>query len=164
MAEKARLRVSPYARRTARELGIELDGLSGTGPGRRIVWRDVDAAYQKAQEAPAGGAAAGYYATADVRELLRALASLNGALTFSDFVRRAADRLNTPTVLGEDGVEGVLPQLRSGETAVLAVGAPADGRVRIHLAYDPRALTDGAAAALLRSMRERLENPLLMLA
>ena len=62
MAEKARLRVSPYARRTARELGIELDGLSGTGPGGRIVWRDVDAAYQKAQEAPAGGAAAGYYA------------------------------------------------------------------------------------------------------
>ena len=148
----------------ARELGIELAGLDGTGPGGRIVWRDVDAAYQKAQEAPAGCAAAGYYATADVRELLSALASLNGALSFSDFARRAADRLDTPVVLGEDGVEGVLPQLRSGETAVLAVGAPADGRARIHLVYYPRALADGEAAALLRSMRERLENPLLMLA
>jgi pyruvate dehydrogenase E2 component (dihydrolipoamide acetyltransferase) len=39
-----RVKASPLARRIASELGVELAGLSGSGPGGRIVRRDVEAA------------------------------------------------------------------------------------------------------------------------
>ena len=38
------IRASPVARRMARELGLELEALEGTGPGGRIVKADVEAA------------------------------------------------------------------------------------------------------------------------
>jgi pyruvate dehydrogenase E2 component (dihydrolipoamide acetyltransferase) len=40
----ARLRTSPLARRTARQHGIDLSTITGTGPGGRIVRADVEAA------------------------------------------------------------------------------------------------------------------------
>ncbi len=39
-----RLKASPLARRVARDLGVELDRLSGSGPGGRIIEKDVRAA------------------------------------------------------------------------------------------------------------------------
>jgi pyruvate dehydrogenase E2 component (dihydrolipoamide acetyltransferase) len=39
-----RVKASPVARRMARELGVELAGLEGSGPGGRIVKADVEAA------------------------------------------------------------------------------------------------------------------------
>src|SRR4051812_35454230 len=39
-----RIKASPVARRMARDLGLELGGLQGTGPGGRIVKADVEAA------------------------------------------------------------------------------------------------------------------------
>jgi pyruvate dehydrogenase E2 component (dihydrolipoamide acetyltransferase) len=53
----ARTKASPVARRMARELGLELAQLQGTGPGGRIVKADVEAAAKgdgaQAAEAPA---------------------------------------------------------------------------------------------------------------
>ena len=43
-AEGPRVKASPVARRLAKELGIELSGLSGSGPGGRIVKADVEGA------------------------------------------------------------------------------------------------------------------------
>ncbi len=40
----ARVRVSPVARRIAEEAGVDLRTITGTGPGGRIIKRDVDAA------------------------------------------------------------------------------------------------------------------------
>ncbi len=40
----ARIRASPLARRIARERGVELAGLSGSGPGGRVIRVDVEAA------------------------------------------------------------------------------------------------------------------------
>jgi pyruvate dehydrogenase E2 component (dihydrolipoamide acetyltransferase) len=50
-----RVKASPIARRMARDLGVELASLEGTGPGGRIVKADVEAAAQdgKKKEAPA---------------------------------------------------------------------------------------------------------------
>lgn len=45
-----RVKASPLAKKIAKEKGVELSGLSGTGPGGRIVAKDVEGA-------PAGGAA-----------------------------------------------------------------------------------------------------------
>jgi pyruvate dehydrogenase E2 component (dihydrolipoamide acetyltransferase) len=39
-----RVKASPLARRVAQELGVDLGGLSGTGPGGRIVRKDVESA------------------------------------------------------------------------------------------------------------------------
>ena len=39
-----RVKASPVARRMAREAGVDIDSLSGSGPGGRIVKADVDAA------------------------------------------------------------------------------------------------------------------------
>ncbi len=52
-----RVRTSPLARRTAREHGIDLSQVVGTGPGGRIVRADVDAAVASAASGPqpAGG-------------------------------------------------------------------------------------------------------------
>ena len=51
-----RVKASPVARRMARELGLELGGIDGTGPGGRIVKADVQAAAEdggaKTEEAP----------------------------------------------------------------------------------------------------------------
>ena len=52
-AGSGRVKASPVARRMASELGISLDGLVGSGPGGRVVKRDVESA------ASAGGARAG---------------------------------------------------------------------------------------------------------
>jgi pyruvate dehydrogenase E2 component (dihydrolipoyllysine-residue acetyltransferase) len=51
-----RIKASPLARRIARERGIDLSGLSGTGPDGRIVAEDVERA--EAAPAPAAPAAA----------------------------------------------------------------------------------------------------------
>src|SRR6185437_6322649 len=39
-----RVKASPVARRMAREMGLELGGIEGTGPGGRIVKADIEAA------------------------------------------------------------------------------------------------------------------------
>jgi pyruvate dehydrogenase E2 component (dihydrolipoamide acetyltransferase) len=48
-----RVKASPLARRMASEMGVDLSALSGSGPGGRIVKRDVESA------SPAGGAVGG---------------------------------------------------------------------------------------------------------
>jgi pyruvate dehydrogenase E2 component (dihydrolipoamide acetyltransferase) len=55
-----RLRTSPLARRLAEEKGIDLAAVAGSGPGGRIVKRDLDAAGAAGSTsgAPAGGMAA----------------------------------------------------------------------------------------------------------
>lgn len=50
--------VSPLARRRAREAGVSLDGVVGTGPGGRVVRRDVDRLVAAASAAAAVPAAA----------------------------------------------------------------------------------------------------------
>ena len=47
-----RIKASPLARKMAKELGVDLAGVSGTGPGGRIVKEDV----QQAESAPSGSA------------------------------------------------------------------------------------------------------------
>jgi pyruvate dehydrogenase E2 component (dihydrolipoamide acetyltransferase) len=51
-----RVKASPVARRMARELGVELARLEGSGPGGRIVKADVQAAAESGAPAPDDGA------------------------------------------------------------------------------------------------------------
>ena len=49
----ARVKASPVARRLAREAGLDLAALSGSGPGGRVIKRDVEAAARAAEAAAA---------------------------------------------------------------------------------------------------------------
>ena len=55
-ASEERVKASPLARRLAREEGLELSGIQGSGPGGRIVKRDIEEAVEKG--VPAAPAAA----------------------------------------------------------------------------------------------------------
>ena len=50
-----RVKASPLARRLASESGVELGGIQGSGPGGRIVKRDIEEAAQRAPAAAAAG-------------------------------------------------------------------------------------------------------------
>ena len=52
-----RVRASPVVRRLAREHGIELTGISGSGPDGRIVERDVRAVLERTEKGAPGGSA-----------------------------------------------------------------------------------------------------------
>ena len=56
-ADGDRVKASPLARRLAEAQGIVLSGLSGTGPGGRIVKADIDSASVKAPARPAAASA-----------------------------------------------------------------------------------------------------------
>src|SRR5439155_26136668 len=57
--ERGRVKASPLARRIARERGIDLGGLAGSGPGGRIVKADVQASLQVQPPPPAQAGGAG---------------------------------------------------------------------------------------------------------
>ena len=52
-AESARMIVSPLAARMAAESGLDLRSVQGSGPGGRIIKRDIEAALSQPQAAPA---------------------------------------------------------------------------------------------------------------
>jgi pyruvate dehydrogenase E2 component (dihydrolipoamide acetyltransferase) len=56
-AGDGRVKASPIARRIARERGLDLQGLSGSGPGGRIVKADVERALEAGVAAPAAAPA-----------------------------------------------------------------------------------------------------------
>ena len=59
--QEGRAKASPLARRLAREAGVELTGIQGSGPGGRIVKRDVE----DAEKGPAAGRAPTVYGAPD---------------------------------------------------------------------------------------------------
>jgi pyruvate dehydrogenase E2 component (dihydrolipoamide acetyltransferase) len=63
-----RIKASPLARRMAKEKGVDLATLSGSGPGGRIVKVDVEGAAPGAAPAPAGAPAAPAAPTAGAQE------------------------------------------------------------------------------------------------
>jgi len=51
---EGRVLASPLAKKLAKERGIDLSGLQGTGPGKRIVSRDLEGAKKVAPQVPSG--------------------------------------------------------------------------------------------------------------
>ncbi len=78
-ADEGRLRASPIARRLARERGVDLGDVNGTGPGGRIVERDV-LEYQppSVPAEPPGGVRASPIARRLARERGIDLSEING--------------------------------------------------------------------------------------
>lgn len=55
---ESRVRISPLARKTAMKLGVDYNGIKGTGPMGRIVQKDILAAAETAKTAPAAAVSA----------------------------------------------------------------------------------------------------------
>lgn len=62
--EYGRIFASPIARRLAREAGVSIDSISGTGPNGRIIRRDVEAAVAGRDSAPSPSSLAAQSASA----------------------------------------------------------------------------------------------------
>lgn len=67
--EDGRIKASPLARRLAAEAGLELRGVAGTGPGGRIIKRDIEAALAEVEVAPPAVAAQAAAALPEVEEI-----------------------------------------------------------------------------------------------
>ena len=127
--ENGRVKASPIARRMAKDLGVELASLQGSGPGGRIVKSDVEAAAkdggepeeepeEKPREAPkpvaSGDGGRGATTTEDLSRLQQTIARrmAESKATAPDFVitcevdmGAAVDfRKQLKTAAGEDGV------------------------------------------------------------
>lgn len=126
---------SPYARRLARERGLSLDVLQGTGPNGRIVAADI-AAYTARPAAPAaasGPQASALGTTIQLATLLQLLAGFADAdtpFTLEDVVLRAAgcalddvpetsSRAGAPVALEQKTGQLVFADIRKGSLGPL---------------------------------------------
>ncbi len=127
----ARRAVSPYARRLARERGIALEQLAGSGPSGRITAADVVAFVPRAAAAPAtasgpqASALATTIALAKLRDVLDNFGKADVPFSLDDAVLRAAgcalddvpaaNRLDgTPVALEHDRRQLVFADIRKG--------------------------------------------------
>jgi pyruvate dehydrogenase E2 component (dihydrolipoamide acetyltransferase) len=91
-----RIKASPLARRMARERGVELAGLTGTGPEGRIVAEDVERASVSAPAAPASPPAAPKAPPAAPRELPREIEQMPLSRIRTTIARRLTEAWTVP--------------------------------------------------------------------
>lgn len=169
-----RIKISPYARKCAREADIDFTGLTGTGPGGRIVKRDIDAEIQRlAQQLPAGRNLGIMTMEADIEaltDLLKKLPKNAKAPKLGDLLDRAirsagAEKEVTVAVtdLTEFAVELFLPEVPADCAAAVGLCDLEEDEVRLVLCYDRNTLTGRDAAELLTLACDRCAQPLLLL-
>lgn len=182
--ENQRIIATPYARKLAREAGIELDPIEGSGPGGRIKAADVAAALEAGPATQASSAtvpsaaAVSAIALADVDctaalALCERFAQAGEAFGLADFLTRAAAHSGHALAIqpATDTRAWLLPQLRGGK-ATLALGPvqpqfrpDADGNPALRQIAPVALATDPSldAADLLDRLVRALENPLRLL-
>jgi pyruvate dehydrogenase E2 component (dihydrolipoamide acetyltransferase) len=113
--------VSPAARRRARELGIDLAGLRGTGPRGRVVIADVEEHVATASPATAASGAGGSYPTTPPAPVAATAAGARSAADLRPVVVKALTRgwqsiphTNIGGELAADGLVGARAASASG--------------------------------------------------
>ena len=132
-ASDGRVKASPLARRIARERGIDLAALSGTGPEARIVAEDVERAAASAPAAGAPGAAPGEVEVEALsstrRTIARRLMEAWQAPVFqlgvtADMTRALELREQLLARVGEGGVRPTVSDLLTKLSAVALIRHP----------------------------------------
>jgi pyruvate dehydrogenase E2 component (dihydrolipoamide acetyltransferase) len=126
----ARVKASPLARRIARERGVDISALHGTGPEGRVVAEDVDRAVAAPAAAPAGAAVAAVPAgeveeialTSMRKTIARRLTEAWAAPVFqlvvsADMTRLLAVREQLVALTEEDGTKPTISDLLTKVTA-----------------------------------------------
>lgn len=106
-ADGERVKSSPLARKIAAEHGIELSGIEGTGPGGRIVRKDVEAAAQS------GGAK-----TQPASTESRAASALAAAAKAKSVGQTSAAPAPAAAVAAVAGPQAIQPVVREGDELV----------------------------------------------
>jgi len=161
----ARVFASPNARRLAREAGLRIDDLTGTGPGGRIIGRDVRAAHRAPALAPlpasaparTGGPQICVRATVRVRRLLRLRDRLNddgepGRISLDDLLVRAAARAHRLTRAMNPSAE---PDAHMDRDMDVAVAIPTDRGLVTPVLKGADGMPLSALAAALRDLSAR---------
>jgi pyruvate dehydrogenase E2 component (dihydrolipoamide acetyltransferase) len=171
-----RVRSSPAARKRAQELGVDIDALSGTGPGGRINIEDVEAAASGAKRAAGGNGvlekrepltrmrrAVAEAMTRSVREAPQFSISRDVDMTAASARRTAAGVSYTDVILAAAaGALRAHPRLRSryeGDATVtsekidVGIAVALDAGLIVPVVRD----ADRKDLAALRSEREALE-------
>jgi pyruvate/2-oxoglutarate dehydrogenase complex dihydrolipoamide acyltransferase (E2) component len=175
-------RTSPLTRRLARDLGVDLERVRGTGRGGRITRADVEAAARGRVPGPATLPLVHLTVAVDAEALL----DLEGGLP--DLVGRACSMVlradpGFNAALGGDAlavvhlnVDQLRPPVDPPAVAVLSFGAvlpqvvaTGDGiavrrRMRLTLSIDDRAVDGVTGARFLGRLKNALEQPLQVLA
>jgi len=99
-ADGDRVKSSPLARKIAAEHGIALTGIAGTGPGGRIVRKDVEAAVQSGADKPKAAASSES----------RAASALAAAVK--------SKVANPPAAAPAAGPQAILPVVRDGDELI----------------------------------------------
>jgi pyruvate/2-oxoglutarate dehydrogenase complex dihydrolipoamide acyltransferase (E2) component len=185
MGDEPRLRVSPLARAIAREHGVDLRAVRGSGRAGRVLRADVLGHVQAGERGPEPAVAA------DVRARLALTVTVDAAglmdmagrlgVSLGDLVGRAAGAAllthsevaavtGTAIPVLEVEVDRFMPPVSGGGAAVLAVGAVTRAvvehegavavrpRVQVVLTVDDR-VPDVAAAGLMGTLWDLLERP-----
>ena len=89
-----RVKATPLAKKVAKELGIDLSGVAGTGPGGRVLREDVEKAKAAGIQAPAAAAAPAPAAPAQAAPSAPSAAAAEGRLAaFSGMRKTIAKRM-----------------------------------------------------------------------
>ena len=129
VSAEGRAGVSPRARKTAAEKGVNLDGLTGSGPGGRVIERDVLAAEPSVSVSPAARAAMGAGMVAPARG-----SGIGGRILSADLAASAAPRAAASGETRETPVKGVRKLIAERmhaslqNTAQLTMNSSADAR------------------------------------
>lgn len=134
MNATARRPASPYARRLARERGLGLELITGSGPGGRIVAADVDAFVASrvagaAAFAPVGTTPSVFGVSVDLgplNQLLAGLEAAGNALTLEDMLVRAG---GLALAALPDAGDPVVVALETAERGAIPVENPQRGLV-----------------------------------
>ena len=182
-------RTTPLTRRLARDLGVDLERVRGTGRGGRITRADVEAAAAQSPAAhPQPDAVVHLTVAVDAEALLDLQDDLGGEVEVPDLVTRACATVlradpGINAALGGDAltmvhlnVDQLRPPVDPTATAVLSFGAVlpevvavGEGievrrRMRITLSVDDRTVDGATGARVLGRLKAALEDPLQILA
>ncbi|WP_409329623.1 2-oxo acid dehydrogenase subunit E2 [Trujillonella humicola] len=153
-----RLAVSPNARRVAREHGVDLRALRGTGPGGRIVSEDVEEAVAAAATAPAAAAPAPPAGTAPAPAAQPAGEGARPPV--SPLVRRHATALGVD--LGQVRGSGLGGRIRRADVAAAAAAgrAPEPAQATERVGPQPGTVIPltGMRGAIARNMHASLQE------
>ncbi|MCX7681220.1 MAG: 2-oxo acid dehydrogenase subunit E2 [Anaerolineae bacterium] len=157
----SRIFASPRARRLARERGVDLAALTGTGPDGRIVERDVQAYLEQVPDATPVARRLAEQAGIDLRTIVGT--GPGGRITREDVERAIASPPPPPPPVAPPSVPVASPPVK--EAAAVAEVPLAGVRAVIarnmhasHQTTAPVTLTTEADATALVNLRERLKT------
>ncbi|MGN6102936.1 MAG: E3 binding domain-containing protein, partial [Devosia sp.] len=125
-ATAVRRPASPYARRLARERGLSLDLIAGTGPNGRIVAADIEAfaarrkAHPEASTTTAAAPTSVFGVSIDIARLNQLVADLKAAgtdLSLDDMLVRAGAQALEAVPGARNGAEPIIVALERGAGA-----------------------------------------------